>query len=163
MLQLHILQILIKGAKMTRVMKAMLLSMLLALGLHASDLLSKATGGSISDNTIGVKQLNTSEMKDVLGGYDFYRMPELDKRIGLVKSFAFVVTDDNGNVPMDLYKAFGGVLRPYTLLIGHLRYGKDIKTYSLHVYSADKSNTTYGGPKYSQILKEFQSKVNIGN
>ncbi|MGH1601419.1 hypothetical protein [Campylobacter majalis] len=71
--------------------------MLLALGLHANDLLSKATKGSISDNAFGVKELSVSEMKDVLGGYDFYRMPELDKNIGLVNSFAFVVTDDNGN------------------------------------------------------------------
>lgn len=41
----------------------MLLSMLLALGLHASDLLSKATGGSINNNAFGVKELSVSEMR----------------------------------------------------------------------------------------------------
>lgn len=82
---------------MTSVIKAMLLSMLLALGLHASDLLSKATGGSISDNTFGVKELSVSEMKNIKGGYRLtgvidisntsvavIAIPHYDSELGLV-------------------------------------------------------------------------------
>ncbi|BCX78640.1 hypothetical protein [Campylobacter sp. 19-13652] len=46
-----------------------LASALATTSLSASDLLSKATGGAISDNSFGIKKLNNSQMSDVKGGY----------------------------------------------------------------------------------------------
>ncbi|MGG7074612.1 hypothetical protein U5B43_10290 [Campylobacter sp. 9BO] len=54
---------------MTKAIKVMLLSMLLTLGLHASDLLSKATGGTITESSVGAAQLDDVAMGKIKGGY----------------------------------------------------------------------------------------------
>lgn len=82
---------------MSKIIKTMLLSALFVLGLQANDLLSKATGGSINDNTFGVKELSSIEMKDIKGGYILYgvvtfsptsvgmfAIPDDDTELGLV-------------------------------------------------------------------------------
>ncbi|WP_229933139.1 hypothetical protein [Campylobacter majalis] len=71
--------------------------MLLALGLHANNLLSKATGGSINNNAFGVKELSVSEMKNIKGRYRLtgvidisntsvavIAIPHYDSELGLV-------------------------------------------------------------------------------
>ena len=47
---------------MTRFLKVALLSVLLAIGLNANDFLAKATGGVLSDASVGIKQLNETEL-----------------------------------------------------------------------------------------------------
>ena len=56
---------------MTRFLKVALLSVLLAIGLNANDFLAKATGGVLSDASVGIKQLNETELQEILGGYAF--------------------------------------------------------------------------------------------
>ena len=67
-------------------------------------LLSRATNGTATKDIVGVRMLDDTGMKQVIGGYDFYRLPELDFRSGMLYSLAFVVTDDNGNLQLNYIK-----------------------------------------------------------
>lgn len=65
---------------------------------NASDLLFKATNGTLSENSLGVKKLSDEEMKKVLGGY--YRVPYLDTntRTYWLISDSFYASWDNGRI-----------------------------------------------------------------
>lgn len=146
-----------KGVVMLNFLKIVLLSIIITLGVSANeDLLSRATNGAATKNIVGVKMLDDTDMKQVIGGYDFYRLPELDFRSGILYSLAFVVTDDNGKLPAELYKVNGGTLDTNTVLIAHLRLGNGKPQYYLQVYNADKTYFDYAGPQYSKIMTDFQ-------
>ncbi|MEE3744499.1 bacteriocin [Campylobacter porcelli] len=50
------------------------LTILLAINIKASDLLSIATNGMFNSNSFGAKTLNTKEMQEIKGGYQAYEM-----------------------------------------------------------------------------------------
>lgn len=54
---------------MLKLLKVALCSALFVVGSNASDFLAKATNGILSDNAMGIKQLNASEMEAIKGGY----------------------------------------------------------------------------------------------
>lgn len=54
---------------MLKFLKVLPVSTLLVIGAGATDFLSKATGGALSDNSMGIKRLNNTEMNQVFGGY----------------------------------------------------------------------------------------------
>lgn len=56
---------------MLKFTKVALLSAVLTVGLSASDFLAKATNGAVSDMSVGVKQLEISDMEKVVGGLWF--------------------------------------------------------------------------------------------
>lgn len=141
---------------MKKLFKVALASALMLSCAFANDLLSKATNGAATKDIVGVRMLDDTGMKQVIGGYDFYRLPELDFRSGILYSLAFVVTDDNGKLPAELYKVNGGTLDTNTVLIAHLRLGNGKPQYYLQVYNADKTYFDYAGPQYSKIMTDFQ-------
>ena len=144
---------------MTRFLKVALVSALFSVGLNAADFLSSVTNGAISDSSNGVKQLDASEMREVIGGYDFYRLSELDFVAGPFRSYAFFVSDDAGGIPKNLYKAYGGTLDPNTLLVGHFGIGNGQRQHYLQIYFPDRSYIAYIGPEYNRIMSDFKSKV----
>ena len=141
---------------MIRLLKVALLSVLLAIGLNANDFLAKATGGVLSDTSVGIKQLNETELQEILGGYAFYWLPELSESFGSFKTYAFAVLNDDGSIPTNLYE--GGNLPPQTLLIAKMRLGVGTNpTHYLQVYRADKSHTEYSGRDFGVILEQFKA------
>lgn len=62
---------------MTRFLKVALLSVLLAIGLNANDFLAKATGGVLSDASVGIKQLNETELQEILGVIGYQNYPKV--------------------------------------------------------------------------------------
>lgn len=57
--------------KMKKFASLVLTSTLTFASLNASDLLSKATGGVVNNNSFGIKKLDYSQMIDVKGGYAY--------------------------------------------------------------------------------------------
>lgn len=136
---------------MKRSFKVALSLMLLVMGLQANDLLSKATGGSISNSSDGVKELSEIEMKNVLGGYAFKRASQYDWR-GYMPSTAYIIVSDNSSE-----------IKPSLVdgaeLVGKIRVGTSgKKQYYLEVYKNGISVGAYAGRGYSAILTEFQKR-----
>ena len=60
---------------MKKIIFLALLSGLLGSAL-ADDLLARASGGALSENSLGVKKLSQAEMADVKGGYYLWQSPK---------------------------------------------------------------------------------------
>lgn len=65
---------------MIRLLKVALLSVLLTIGLNANDFLAKATGGVLSDTSVGIKQLNETELQEILGGICFLLVARIKRK-----------------------------------------------------------------------------------
>ncbi|MCR4941388.1 MAG: hypothetical protein K5978_01165 [Campylobacter sp.] len=147
---------------MTRVIKAMLLSMLLALGLHANDLLSKATDGILSDSSMGVKHLSNVEMQKILGGYKFARASEFDfySTNPNLTSYGFAVLDDKNEDAGVVADEFN--LGANELLVVKVRFNSMERRYTSYVNVYNLSGQKVRDFTHSRshdIIRDFENKV----
>lgn len=149
---------------MIKFIKAILLSILLTIGIQANDLLSKATNGVINNNSNGVKELNVADMKNVLGGYAFYRFPNYDHYgAPAVRSYAFVVLDNEIN------QDAGAVADEFNLganevMVAKARYdyGRQQFNSYLQIYNMvtnQKVREVILNNKTGKVLDEFKIKI----
>ena len=135
--------------------KVALLSVMLSLGLSASDFLSKATNGALSEDLAGVKQLNSNEMLEVLGGYAFARYQPFDF-YGRIPSFAFLVGSDDGYI-MPINDEFG---LPYNqILVAKTRVVNSQREVYLQIYSLEtrqKVRDYLNDRKGDAVLNDFR-------
>ncbi len=145
--------------------KVALLSVMLSLGLSASDFLSKATNGVLSEDLAGVKQLNSNEMLEVLGGYAFDRASLFDNYGGspATRSYAFVVI----NNPVD--RDAGAVADEFRLganelLVAKARYDYNLRKFQgyLQVYNFrtnQKVREYLLDSKGQRVLDDFRTRI----
>ena len=121
----------------------------------ADDLLAKISNGAISDNSKGVKVLSLDEQKEVKGGYQFVRAGGYDGGSGMLRSYAYLVTDVDSRELQ---------LSPNSKIIAKYRYVNNQKEYYLQSYDNGYFGTifpnysTTWGVKAMDILNDFKRK-----
>lgn len=137
---------------------------MLSIWIHADDFLSKATNGVLSEDLAGVKQLNSNEMLEVLGGYAFDRASVFDNYGSpATRSYAFVVIDNpvdrNAGAVADEFR-----LGENELLVAKARYDYNLRNFQgyLQVYNFQTNQKVREyllDSKGQMVLDDFRAQI----